>query len=65
MNEKLHKKKYGLVPHDPTGQTLQAEKYLADLFEEKGVVRGLNQFGGDISKGEYARVVLAELERMP
>lgn len=64
MNERLHKKKYGPVPHDPLGQTLQAEKYLSDLTQEYPIKKALSIYGGD-SSDNYQRRVLAELVRVP
>ena len=57
---------WGRVPQDATGQTKQAEKILQELIEDKGsVTKGLNAYGGDVTKKRYAVAVLEELRRVP
>lgn len=64
MNQRLHKKAYGVVPTDPIGQALQAEKYLVDLSKEFPIEKVLSQYGGD-STDKYANRVLAEILHVP
>jgi len=54
------------VSTDPAEQALQAELVITSLAQEhRGDMRkALNAYGGD-SSGRYARVVLAELARVP
>ena len=60
VNAKFH----GRVSKDPVEQALQAEAILTELVEDKGLVAGLNYYGGS-TKGTYARTVLAELTEVP
>jgi len=46
-------------------QALQSERILSELLEEKRTLRkALNAYGGS-SDGDYARLVLAELQNVP
>ena len=59
-------KYHGKVPFDAAGQALQAEAILKELVQEKGsIVKGLNSYGGDVSRKMYAKNILAELSKVP
>jgi uncharacterized protein YpmB len=65
---KRNQKAYGVVPIDPVGQALQAERLLDDLVaDEKDIVKALNAYGGESNKkrGKYAYNVLDELRQVP
>ena len=59
---------WGKVTSNITDQALIAEFALdTHVKDEKGIIRGLNAYGGqkDKAKGKYAYEVLAELQRVP
>ena len=60
----VNPKHWGKVPHDPIEQALQAEAILTELTHEKGLVAGLNAYGGD-TRGKYAKMILTELQDVP
>ena len=60
----VNSKHWGKVSHDPIEQALQAEAILTELTHEKGLVAGLNAYGGD-TRGKYAKMILAELVSVP
>ena len=60
----VNSKHWGKVSHDPIEQALQAEAILTELTHEKGIVAGLNAYGGD-THGKYAKMILAELVSVP
>ena len=55
---------WGGVPHDVTGQALQAEAILNELAADMPIKKALSVYGGD-STDRYQKRVLAALEEAP
>ena len=63
----VNPKHWGKVPYDAIGQALQAETVLDSFLKDRkgNLVKALNDYGGDKTHRQYAKVVLAELRDVP
>jgi hypothetical protein len=62
----VNPKYWGKVSHDPVRQAKQVESILYDLLDnQKDIESALNYYGGDETKKQYAKDILAELQNVP
>lgn len=62
----VNKKYWGPVSTNPVQQALQAENALEEFIKQTGSIEpALNGYGGDKTKKEYSRTILAELINVP